>query len=437
MKRESKMEKVRSKMEDCHTDSELLTQFHKKSPQLRFSGFGDEWEEKKLGDVSDRVTRKNEKLESTLPLTISAQYGLVDQITFFNNQVASTTNLRNYFLVKNGEFAYNKSYSAGYPWGAIKRLDRYEKGVLSTLYIVFKPKNINSDYLLSYYDTDKWYKQVSEIAAEGARNHGLLNIAPNDFFQTTFYAPLSELEQQKIGTFLSHVDSLIQAKTKKLESLKAVKKSLLQKCFPKTDEKVPEMRFAGFSGNWEEKKLGEVAEISSGTTPSRMNSENFSGDICWLTSGELKSHYIYDTSEKINESIAETMRTYKKGTVVIAIYGLEAAGIRGTCSILKRDCTISQACMAFTNLKSVHNEFLYCWYIANGNEIGTKYAQGTKQQNLSSDIVSDMSICFPTLAEQQKIGQFFSKYDSLISAQQKEIDKLKDIKKSLLQKMFI
>lgn len=155
---------------------------NKKVPQLRFNAFEDDWEEKKLGEVSDRVTRKNENLESTLPLTISAQYGLVDQITFFNNQVASTTNLRNYFLVKNGEFAYNKSYSAGYPWGAIKRFDRYEKGVLSTLYIVFKPKNINSDYLLSYYDTDKWYKQVSEIAAEGARNHGLLNIAPNDFF---------------------------------------------------------------------------------------------------------------------------------------------------------------------------------------------------------------------------------------------------------------
>lgn len=99
----------------------------KNVPQLRFSGFDDDWEVKKLGEVSDRVTRKNENFESTLPLTISAQYGLVDQITFFNNQVASTTNLRNYFLVKNGEFAYNKSYSAGYPWGAIKRLDRYEK----------------------------------------------------------------------------------------------------------------------------------------------------------------------------------------------------------------------------------------------------------------------------------------------------------------------
>ena len=111
---------------------------NKKVPQLRFRGFEDEWEEKKLGEVSDRVTRKNENLDSKLPLTISAQYGLVDQITFFNNQVASVTNLKNYFLLEKGEFAYNKSYSAGYPWGAIKRLDRYEKGVLSTLYIFDK-----------------------------------------------------------------------------------------------------------------------------------------------------------------------------------------------------------------------------------------------------------------------------------------------------------
>ena len=102
--------------------------------------------------------------------------------------------------------------------------------------------------MLSYYDTDKWYKQVSEIAAEGARNHGLLNIAPIDFFQTTFVAPKSELEQQKIGTFLTHIDSLIQGKTKKLESFKAVKKSHLQKYFPKSGDKVPEMRFAGFKG---------------------------------------------------------------------------------------------------------------------------------------------------------------------------------------------
>ena len=419
-------------MEDCHTDSELLTQFHKNTPQLRFSGFDDDWEEKKLGEI---VTEFKNPVE--LPHNGYTRLGIRSHAKgTFHEYVAPGHELE---AAQMSEVkADNLIMSITFAWEhAVAITDKNDEGKLVSQR--FPQFSFNKGQVPEFYKyviaDEKFRHHLWLSSPGGAGRNRVLNIKESMEYKS--HIPSSDFEQQKIGTFLSHVDSLIQAKTKKLENLKSVKKSLLQKCFPKTDEKVPEMRFAGFSGNWEEKKLGEVAEISSGTTPSRMNSENFSGDICWLTSGELKSHYIYDTSEKINESIAETMRTYKKGTVVIAIYGLEAAGIRGTCSILKRDCTISQACMAFSNLKSVHNEFLYCWYIANGNEIGTKYAQGTKQQNLSSDIVSDMSICFPTLAEQQKIGHFFSKYDSLISAQQKEIDKLKDIKKSLLQKMFV
>ena len=402
----------------------------KKSPQLRFSGFDEGWEEKKLGEFSDRVTRKNENLESTLPLTISAQYGLVDQITFFNNQVASTTNLRNYFLVKNGEFAYNKSYSAGYPWGAIKRLDRYEKGVLSTLYIVFKPKNINSDYLLSYYDTDKWYKQVSEIAAEGARNHGLLNIAPNDFFQTTFAAPMSEIEQQKIGTFLSHVDSLIQAKTKKLESLKAVKKSLLQKCFPKAGEKVPEMRFAGFSGDWEEKKLGDFGEVCMCRRIFKEQTSD-SGEIPFFKIGTFGgSPDAFITRNLFNEY--RTKYPYPKiGDILISAAGTIGRSVEYDGSdVYYQDSNI----VWLNHNNELHTSFLKTFYeIVNWFGI-----EGSTIQRLYNSNILNTSISIPpTLAEQQKIGQFFSKYDSLISAQQKEIDKLKDIKKSLLQKMFI
>lgn len=169
-------------------------------PQLRFKGFTDPWEERKLSSISERVTRKNKNNESTLPLTISAQDGLVDQNDFFNKQVASR-DVTGYFLVKNGEFAYNKSYSNGYPWGAIKRLDKYDMGVLSTLYIVFRPTKINSQFLVSYYDTTRWYREVSKNAAEGARNHGLLNIAPTDFFNTLLVVPKIVDEQQKSAHF--------------------------------------------------------------------------------------------------------------------------------------------------------------------------------------------------------------------------------------------
>jgi len=233
----------------------------KKSPQLRFEGFTDDWEERKLSSISERVTRKNKNNESTLPLTISAQDGLIDQNDFFNKQVASR-DVTGYFLVKNGEFAYNKSYSNGYPWGAIKRLDKYDMGVLSTLYIVFRPTEINSQFLVSYYDTTRWYREVSKNAAEGARNHGLLNIAPTDFFNTLLVVPKIVDEQEKIGSFFKQMDNTIALHQRKLDLLKEQKKGYLQKMFPKNGEKVPELRFAGFADDWEERKLGDEVNIN-------------------------------------------------------------------------------------------------------------------------------------------------------------------------------
>ena len=158
------------------------------SQKLRFRGFTDSWELRKLGEITEKITRKNQSLESLLPLTISAQHGLIDQNSFFNKQIASK-DVSGYYLIKNGEFAYNKSYSNAYPWGAIKRLDLHDKGVLSTLYIVFKPTNVESNFLVSYYSADNWHKEVSIRAAEGARNHGLLNISPQDFFETKLLIP--------------------------------------------------------------------------------------------------------------------------------------------------------------------------------------------------------------------------------------------------------
>ena len=169
------------------------------------------WEQRKLGEIAERIIRKNEKLESTLPLTISAQYGLIDQNEFFDKRIASK-DVRGYYLIKKGEFAYNKSTSVDAPFGAIKRLDKYKNGVLSTLYILFKiidDTSTGSDYLVTYYATDLWHRGIQSIAAEGARNHGLLNIAPNDFFETMLSIPLNISEQKKVGDFFISLDYLI------------------------------------------------------------------------------------------------------------------------------------------------------------------------------------------------------------------------------------
>lgn len=194
-------------------------------PTLRFREHTDEWHKFALSDFVTRITRRNKNNESSLPLTISAQYGLVDQITFFNKTVASV-DLSGYYLLYNGDFAYNKSYSNDYAWGAVKRLDRYDKGCLSSLYFVFRPTDkVNSDYLTHYFETSKWHKGISDIAGEGARNHGLLNIAVEDYFATQHFLP-SLPEQKKIANFLNLITKRIEVQNKIIEDLKILKKEL-------------------------------------------------------------------------------------------------------------------------------------------------------------------------------------------------------------------
>ena len=193
---------------------------------MRFPEFVDEWEEYMLSDFVERVKRKNKNNLCKLPLTISAQYGLVDQISFFNKVIASE-NMSNYYLLHKGDFAYNKSYSSEYPWGAIKRLDRYEQGTLSSLYICFKPySHVSSDFLTHYFETSKWHQGISEIAVEGARNHGLLNVGIQDFFETMHCLPQNLLEQEKIAKFLNLIEERIATQNKIIEKLQSLIKGL-------------------------------------------------------------------------------------------------------------------------------------------------------------------------------------------------------------------
>ena len=215
-------------------------------PNLRFPEFKGEWEKMRLDAFTKRVMRKNKSNQSRLPLTISAQYGLVDQITFFNKVVAST-DLSNYYLLKKGEFAYNKSYSSDYPWGAIKRLDNYDQGALSSLYICFAPQdNVVSDFILQYFESPKWHKGISEIAVEGARNHGLLNVAVQDFFHTYHYVPKDKKEQIKISKLLMLLDERIATQNKIIEDLKKLKSAIIEKVFCSPNQKNPMCRIEGF-----------------------------------------------------------------------------------------------------------------------------------------------------------------------------------------------
>ena len=184
------------------------------------------WNTLQLKDIAIRVTRKNKENNNTI-LTISGRDGLVDQMTYFNKQIASK-NVTGYYLIRKGEFAYNKSYSQGYPMGAIKMLSNYEKGVVSTLYICFKLNDEQScDFYQHYFESGLQNRAIEKVAQEGARNHGLLNIGVNDFFDIELQVP-SLAEQNKIARFLSAIEDKIAIKRAELDMLKKWKQGLLQ-----------------------------------------------------------------------------------------------------------------------------------------------------------------------------------------------------------------
>ena len=199
-------------------------------PEIRFPRFSDPWEQRKLGSICERVTRKNKNSESDLPLTIASQFGLIDQREFFNKIVAAK-DMSNYYLLKRGEFAYNRSYSNGFDYGSIKRLNAYEQGCLSTLYICFAltSDDLDSDYLECYFDTLQWYDDISQICAEGARNHGLLNVDTMAFFDdVSITMPSIKAEQKKIAAFLNNLDNLITLHQRKRDLEEQKKRALMQ-----------------------------------------------------------------------------------------------------------------------------------------------------------------------------------------------------------------
>ncbi|MDB1423029.1 restriction endonuclease subunit S [Bifidobacterium adolescentis] len=397
-------------------------------PQIRFAGFTDPWEQRKLGEVARRVTRKNENRDSDLPLTISAQYGLVDQRTFFNNQVASK-DMSGYFLLRKGEFAYNKSTSTDSPWGAIKRLEKYDMGCVSTLYICFELLSGDPDFLVTYYETDRWYKAVQLIAAEGARNHGLLNIAPDDFFETQICIPKRIDEQRQIGAFFDRLDSLITLHQRKYDKLCVLKKSMLDKMFPKGGSLYPEIRFAGFTDPWEQRKLGELFEESDERASDR---EILSVSV---------ANGIYPASESDRETNpGASLANYKIVHFGDVVYNSMRMW-QGAVDASRYDGIVSPAYVVTRPNSEVYARFfarllrqpmLLKQYqqVSQGNSKDT--------QVLKFDDFASIGISMPASEnEQRQIGAFFDRLDSLITLHQRKLELLRNIKKSMLDKMFV
>lgn len=420
----------------------------KKSPQLRFSGFDDEWEEKKLNEYLEPSKQKNldNKYSKNDVLSVSGEFGIVNQIEFQGRSFAGEY-VNNYGVVETNDIVYTKSPLNANPYGIIKS-NFGKTGIVSTLYAVYKSKNnVDPCFIQTYFDLNKRLNDyLRPLVRKGAKND--MKVSSEDALLGNVVFP-SKLEQQKIGTFLSHVDSLIQAKTKKLENLKSVKKSLLQKCFPKEGEKVPEMRFAGFSGDWEEIKFSDCFDLLTNNTLSR-DELNFSegtvksvhyGDVL-IKFPEITDVYFEKIAYITNEDIAKKYSKclLRNGDIIIAdtaedetvgkcseiqncnekvVSGLHTIPVRPKIEFAKKYLGF------FMNSESFHNQLL-------------PLIQGTKVSSISKSAIENVIVRYPLdLKEQEKIGQIFSKYNELIKLHEMEVENFKTIKKSLLQKMFV
>ncbi|WP_346995808.1 restriction endonuclease subunit S [Agathobacter rectalis] len=202
----------------------------------------------------------------------------------------------------------------------------------------------------------------------------------------------------------------------------------------------PKIRFKGFTKDWEQRKLGDVIDdMYNGQTPSRNKSEYWNGTIKWLSSGELNRGTVYDSIETITEEgqKAANLKIVPKGTFVMAITGLEAAGTRGNCALLGFDTTLNQSCMAlFPKQEMLTSEFLFQWYRKVGEEYGINYTQGTKQQSYNAELIKILPISLPSVVEQREISSYLSHLDHLITLHQRKCEQTKKLKKYMLQKMF-
>ncbi len=394
-----------------------------KRPKLRFPGFDEPWRVERLSDFADRLTRKNSKNETDLPLTISSKDGLVDQVSYFNKTVASK-DMSGYYLLKNGEFAYNKSYSVGYDFGSIKRLDRYPMGALSTLYICFALKKHDSDFIKAYFDSLKWYREIYMISAEGARNHGLLNVPTEEFFDTKHYLPENTEEQRKIADFLITLERRIEAQQSLVDNLKKYKRGVMRAIF-----RGKAILFSETT-KWKSVRLGDECTFFSGGTPRSTDSSFYGGEIPFIRSGEIHGAKteLFLTDDGLKYSSAKLV---SKGDLIVALYGATS----GEVDISQIDGAINQAILCIRP-KLVNRTFLKYLLEDSKDDILNTYLQGG-QGNLSAEIIKNLVFDIPDDRSQSAVVDFLDMIDQRISKSLMKLESIATLRSALMQQLFI
>ena len=405
-------------------------------PQIRFSGFTDTWEQRKLSAIADKVTEKNVGLQYIETFTNSAEFGIISQRDFFDHDIAKMSSLGGYYIVRSEDFVYNPRISTSAPVGPINRNKLGRIGVMSPLYTVFRPHDIDTTYLEYFFKSKYWHSFMNFNGDSGARSDRF-SIKDSVFFEMPIPIPHID-EQKKIGEYLAYLDRLITLHQRKYDKLTKVKKAMLEKMFPENGSPYPEIRFKGFTDAWEQREVSNVAMISTGGTPSTAINEYWNPkQVPWLSSGEVHKKYITYTDDKIsNEGLNHSSaRMIKQNSVLIALAG--QGKTRGTVAINRISLSTNQSIAAMTFAPDICPEFVFSNLESRYDELRKVSSGDGTRGGLNKQLVSEIQIPYTSLNEQRKIGQFFTHLDRLITLHQRKLEKLKNIKKACLEKMFV
>ncbi|MEW9939174.1 restriction endonuclease subunit S [Clostridium butyricum] len=385
-----------------------------KVPKIRFPGFTEPWEQRKLGEVSEKVTEKNKNNIYSETLTNSAEYGIINQRDFFDKDISNEKNLDGYYIVRPDDFVYNPRISNYAPVGPINRNNLGRSGVMSPLYYVFRTHSVDKIFLEKYFSSNNWHKFMKLNGDSGARADRFA-IKDSVFREMPIPSPAIE-EQTKIGEFFQGIDNLITLHQRKLNHLKDKKKGLLQKMFPKNGELVPELRFPEFTAPWEQRKLGDMCdEFKSG-------SSILAKDIC-----EQGEYPVYG-----GNGLRGYTATYNHDGIY-ALIGRQGA-LCGNMNKVYGKAYFTEHAVAVKANKNNNTDFLF--FLLDKMNL-RQYSGQSAQPGLAVNKLIELITLVPNCSEQKLIGIFFNKLDNLITLHQRKLDHLKEQKKALLQQMFI
>ncbi len=406
-------------------------------PQIRFAGFTDAWEQRKLGEIADKVIEKNVGLQYIETFTNSAEFGIISQRDFFNHDITKIGSLDGYYIVRSEDFVYNPRISASAPVGPINRNKTSRTGVMSPLYTVFRPHGVDTTYLEYFFKSKYWHSFMNFNGDSGARSDRF-SIKDSVFFEMPIPIPYME-EQEIIGKCLSNLDNLITLHQHECDLLDEFKQTCLQKMFPKKGSNVPEIRFTGFSDDWEHRKLGEMGTTYTGLS-GKSKSDFGHGDGNYVTYMNVFLNPVANSKTVEPIEIDMKQNEVKFGDVFFTTSSEtpEEVGMSSIWLGNSENTYLNSFCFGYRLTERL--DPFYLAYMLRSFPIRKRIvllAQGISRYNVSKNKMMEIRVPVPKLEEQQQIGMYFYNLDCLITLHRHELEELQNIKKTMLEKMFV